>query len=161
MVAFATIINIFSRQTMTSFMKYINIISRCANQYRTDRLAGSGLNGCQCIYILSVCRDPGISQDKLARSIYINKSNVTRQLIALEQNGYVERRISAADRRVTEVYPTRKAEDILPEILRLFQEWNAMLTDGFTDDEKEILLELLGRIAAKASSYADGKDCSK
>ncbi|MHB1367115.1 MAG: MarR family transcriptional regulator [Eubacteriales bacterium] len=34
-------------------------------------------------------RNPRISQDKLAHLIYINKSIVTRQLITLEENGYI------------------------------------------------------------------------
>jgi DNA-binding MarR family transcriptional regulator len=76
--------------------------------------------------------------------------------MSLEQNGYIERRISAADRRVTEVYPTQKAADILSEVLRLYQEWNDMVTGDFTDDEKDILFKLLERIAAKAAASMDG-----
>jgi MarR family transcriptional regulator, transcriptional regulator for hemolysin len=141
---------------MNSLMKNINITSRCANQYRSDRLTDSGLNGCQYTYILNICRNPGISQDKLAHLIYINKSNVTRQLISLEENGYIERRASNTDKRVAEVYPTQKSLDILPKVLIVLHEWNELVTEDFTEAEKEIFLSLLERITNKAKSYADG-----
>ena len=140
---------------MNSLMKNINITSRCANQYRNEQLMGSGLNGCQCSYILHIYRNPGISQDKLARLIYINKSNVTRQLIPLEESGYIERRTGNTDKRIVEVYPTQKSLDILPRIIFILHEWNKFLTEDFTEEEKEILISLLERISVKAMSYAD------
>jgi len=54
---------------MSSFMRYISITSRCATQYRGERLSASGLNGCHIEYILTICRMPGISQDQLAQTI--------------------------------------------------------------------------------------------
>lgn len=141
---------------MITFMKYINITTRCANQYRSERLSGSDLNGCQCTYILNICRNPGISQDKLAHLIYINKSNVTRQLISLEENGYIERRTGNLDKRVVEVYPTQKSLDVLPKVLLVLHEWNELLLEDFTEAEKETLISLLDRITNKAKSYADG-----
>ena len=52
----------------------------------------------------------GISQEKLAKMIYINKSNVTRNLAVLEKNGYIERRPAENDKRVMLVFPTQKAQ---------------------------------------------------
>lgn len=140
---------------MISLMKNINITSRCANQYRNEKLAGSGLNGCQYTYILHICHNPGISQDKLAHLIYINKSNVTRQLIPLEDNGYIVRKAGSTDKRIVEVYPTQKSLDILPRVISVLHEWNKFLTEDFTDEEKETIISLLERITVKAMSYAD------
>lgn len=138
---------------MTAYMKYINIISRCAAQYRNERLENSDLNGCQCTYIINICKNPGISQDELADMIYINKSNVTRQLSALEENGYITRSLRESDRRVTEVYPTRKALDILPEIKEFLHIWNEYITSDLTEEEKQQFFTLLERIADKAKLY--------
>lgn len=77
---------------MPSINRYIMTIARCSNQFRSERLRDTGLCGQHCAYILRVCREPGTTQDAIAREIYVNKSNVTRQLAALEQNGFVERR---------------------------------------------------------------------
>ena len=140
---------------MVSLMKYISITSRCAIQYRSEQFLESGLNGHQCTYILYICNNPGITQDQLAHIIYINKSNVTRQLAVLEENGYVERRICDTDKRVIEVYPTKKAIDILPQVKKVFNDWNDYITEDLSSDEKEILISYLKRITEKAKYYAN------
>jgi len=140
---------------MKEFMKFINITSRCATQYRSERLSASSLNGYQGGYILHICRNPGISQDQLAKEIYVNRSNVTRQLALLEENGYVERRQCRFDKRVIEVYPTEKAYAVRPAVLAVFSEWSRYLTEDFTDQEKELLVSMLEKVAGKAAAYAD------
>lgn len=139
---------------MVSLMKYISITSRCAIQYRNEQFAESDLNGYQCTYILYICRNPGISQDQLARILFINKSNVTRQLASLEENGYVERKTCPSDKRIIEVFPTQKAIDILPRVRQVFHDWNDYITKDLNDDEKDVLLSLLERITEKAKRYA-------
>jgi DNA-binding MarR family transcriptional regulator len=140
---------------MVSLMKYISVTSRCAIQYRSEKLSGSDLNGFQCTYILYICKNPGISQDQLARIIYINKSNVTRQLAMLEENGYVERRICETDKRVIEVFPTQKSLDILPRVKQVFDRWNDYITGDFTEEEKATLNSMLERMAKKAMHYTE------
>ncbi len=140
---------------MASFMKQISIISRCAIQYRGERLAGLGLNGCHIEYILNICRSPGISQDRLAQVIHVNGSSVTRQLALLEENGFVERRRSLTDRRMVEVYPTQKASDSLPAVREALQDWSEYLTAGFTAEEKACLTRLLERVCEKAERFTE------
>ncbi len=136
---------------MPSFMRQINIIGRCSAMIRNDKLADTGLTGWHYSYILTLCRRPGQSQEQLSRHIYINKSNVTRHLAQLEKNGYVERRQSEEDKRVTLVYPTQKAYDILPRVREVVREWNAYLTEDFTPEEMEQFNAMLSRITQRAT----------
>lgn len=146
---------------MSFVMKYIGTIFRCAAQYRTERLSHIGLNGAQCIYILNISHNPGISQDKLARIMYINKSNVTRQLQILEENGFIQRKTSETDKRTTEVYLTRKAIENMPIVQLVLQEWNDYITEGFSDEEKACFTELLDRAAQRSRMYADKANSSQ
>lgn len=139
---------------MPSLMRYINIISRCGLLWRGDKLRGTGLKPGQAPYILTLCHTPGLSQEQLARRIYIDKSNVTRHLGALEREGFVERKQSEADRRVTLVYPTQKAYDILPYVRQITREWNEYLTDGWTEEEINTLKVMLDRVSKRAAAYA-------
>ena len=142
---------------MPSLMRQINVISRCGGQYRTARLEETGLAGYQGNYLLCVCKNPGISQDQVARRIYVNKSNAARALSALEALGYVERRQSETDRRVTLVYPTEKALEIVPLINRVNCEWTEYITEGFTSDELDQFLQMMERVFERAKDYVDGK----
>ncbi|NLW74036.1 MAG: MarR family transcriptional regulator [Clostridiales bacterium] len=136
---------------MPSFMRKISIISRCAMMYRAEKLKDTGLGGVHLSYILALCRHPGMSQEQIARHIYINKSNVTRHLAQLEQKGFVERRQNEKDRREQLVYPTQKAYDVLPELTALIRDWNEYLTEGFSDEEMEQFNAMLDRIARRAT----------
>jgi DNA-binding MarR family transcriptional regulator len=137
-------------------MKYISTTSRCAILYRSERLLGSGLNGYQSGYILNICRKPGITQDQLAQQLHVNRSNVTRQLALLEENGFVGRSQSESDKRSIEVYPTKKAVATMPIVQNVLYEWNDYLTEDFTEEEKKCFISLLERVAHKAENYADG-----
>ena len=140
---------------MPSFTRNINIISRCAHAYRADSLEGSGLGPSHYFYILIACGSPGISQDQIAKRLYINKSSVTRAIAALEENGFVERRPSEEDKRVIQIYPTQKATDLLPEVRRIARAWNDVLLDELEEEEREQFLSTLEKITGRAQSYVD------
>ena len=139
---------------MPSLMRYINIVSRCAAIWRADKLEGTELGDQHYTYIITVCRNPGISQDAIARKLCINKSNVTRSLSYLETHGFVTREQSSEDRRITLVYPTEKAHDILPTVRSIIRGWNAYITEGFTEEELEMYMDMTERLAARAADYA-------
>lgn len=136
---------------MPSLMRFINRISRCFTLYRNNQLEGEGINGYQHLYIIRICRDPGISQDELVREIYVNKSSVARQLSLLEQNGFILRKPCPKDRRQLLVYPTEKARAILPRVLEVRDGWNRRLLEEFTEEEKAALSAMLERMEEKAA----------
>lgn len=142
---------------MASFLKNINMVARSATQYSESRLSEiSELKGYQAKYILNVCSNPGISQDALAKIMFVNKSNVARQLAALEESGYVERK-QGEDKRVSLVYPTEKAEKILPVIRGVNAKWREVITEGFSEEEKELLVSLTERLYKNAVKYMEAQ----
>ena len=156
-VAFATVF--YERQNfMSSLMRQINVVSRCAALYRSEHLKDTGLSACHSSYILTVCRFPGISQEQVSQHIYINKSNVTRQLAFLEENGFIERRQSETDRRVLLVYPTQKALDVLPFVQQTNHEWNNYITKGFSADELDKFNGMMERISGEQRNMRTARD---
>lgn len=142
---------------MSQIIKDITEISRCGAQYRLDYLAPMGLKACHASYLTEICAQPGISQDQLARRICINKSNVTRQVTVLEEEGFITRQVSSADKRVTELYPTEKALELLPKISCILKHWEAEITGGLTPEELELLSSLLGKMKDQAARYMEDR----
>lgn len=134
---------------------YIMTIARCSNQFRTERLQEYGLCGQHCAYLLRVSREPGTTQDSIAKELHVNKSTVARHLATLEAKGYVRRCPSPQDQRALQVFPTEKTEAVLPAVRAVLKEWNDYITAGFTDAEKEMYRELLLRAAERAKSFSD------
>jgi DNA-binding MarR family transcriptional regulator len=139
---------------MPSLTRYINIVSRCAAIWRADKLEGTELGDQHHSYILVVCRHPGISQDTIARRLFLNKSNVTRSLAYLEEHGFVTRERDREDRRQTLVYPTEKAFEVLPRVREIIKGWNSYITEDFTEEELEMYFAMTRRIAERAAEYA-------
>ena len=96
-------------------------------------------------------------QEQLSRTIYINKSNVTRQLTFLEQNGFVTRTPDGEDRRIMRVYPTQKALDAYPVVLEVLEQWQDFVMEDFSPEEREELTRLMQRVNEKAAAYAEGR----
>ena len=142
---------------MPSFTRNINLISRCGSVYRGDGLEGSGLSSAHYFYILAICSHPGVSQDQLAKVLYLNKSSVTRAIATLERDGFVERVPHAEDKRVLLLHPTKKALEVLPRVREVAREWNDFLLSDLPEAERESFLATLEKISQKARSYIDGR----
>lgn len=130
--------------------KWITLANRYYYQYLNWALEPCGVNSSQYLFILNICRDPGITQDRLPERICVNKSTVTRTLAQLEKNGFIERKINPADKRTTNVYPTERARQVYPRIMEVIAVWDEAVTSTLAPEEREQLLSLLQRVAARA-----------
>ena len=138
---------------MSQIIRDIIEITRCTVQYRTEALAPLGLKSCHASYLTEICATPGISQDQLASRICINKSNVARQAAILEEDGFIIRTPSPTDKRIMQLFPTQKTLDLLPQISQLLAGLELCLTSDMTEEEKDLLEELLSRMLTKASDW--------
>ena len=142
---------------MSQIFRDIIEIARCGVQYRADLLAPMELKSCHASYLMAICACPGISQDGLARKIYINKSNVARQAAVLEEEGFITRIPSPSDKRVMELYPTEKAIALLPQIQQILRSWEAAITEDLTQEELDVLSNLLMRMKTRSATYMEDR----
>ena len=138
---------------MSEIIRNVTEIVRCTSQYRSEYLAPMGLKACHASYLTEICANPGISQDKLAARICINKSNVARQAAILEEDGFLIRTPSTQDKRIMQLYPTEKTLEILPQISPILRQWEACLTADVSDEERAILEKVLERMKDKAAEW--------
>ncbi len=135
---------------MVKFMKQLGEVWRCASLFRMKEYEEIGIGVYQDSYLIAVCENPGITQEALTRRIYVHKSNVARQVGALEEHGFVTRKPDPSDKRNLCVYPTQKAYDALPHIRRVQGEWNARVLEGLSDEEQRAAALLLEKLAENA-----------
>ena len=142
---------------MPQIIRDITEIARYGAQYRTEALSPMGLKACHASYLLEISAHPGISQDKLAARICINKSNVARQTASLEEDGFILRVPCEQDKRIMQLYPTQKTLELLPEIRQILTQWEDCLTAEVSEEERQILTRLLGRMKDKATEWMDNR----
>ena len=142
---------------MPTIMRKINVINRCYALYRAEK-SSLNIHGGYHSYIIAICGHPGSSQDFLAKHLCKNKSSVTRHLTFLENEGFIERKTSAEDKRELLVYPTEKMTNILPEIKKISQEWNSLITKDISDNELEIFNTVLDKMFLTSKHLVYGKE---
>lgn len=130
---------------------------RCGSRFRGEETAAFGLKACHIGYLSRICYQPGISQDQLAQMMFINKSNVARQVAVLEEAGFLTRRPSAVDKRVLELYPTEKTRELLPKLQEIVERWDGILMEGLTEEEIRTVSRILEKMKDNAAAWASGR----
>ena len=140
---------------MAHIVRDLTYIGRCGAHYRNQELESLGLTERQAGSLMAICHEPGISQEQLGKRVVLNKSNIARQLAALEDMGLVKREVSANDRRVLRCYPTEKSQELLPQIRMVYRAWRERLLQDMTPEEQEVLEKLLVKIKDRAGQWLE------
>ena len=122
---------------MNDFYSLNAVAARYQQRYLSRQFKKIGLPFGHHLFILCVCDNEGITQDQLAEKLLLNKSTVARALSALEKQGFIYKTLNAKDKRIFNVYPTVKSQQIFPEILHIIGELNQKLLLNFSSQQKE------------------------
>ncbi|WP_262690680.1 MarR family winged helix-turn-helix transcriptional regulator [Kordiimonas aestuarii] len=117
---------------------------------------GPEVTRAQAKLLISVWRNPGISQQALAQRLDIATMSVCRQIDALEERGMIERRPSDTDRRVKCLYVTEKTSPIISTVMNHVHEISEMFLDPLSAEERKTFQTFLNRIVDSATSRKAG-----
>lgn len=143
---------------MSKFMKMLNNISRSQAIYRHSRISAEDLQSGHYAYALAICRQPGRSQEELARELCVNKSTVARNLNYLEEKDYIARKPFPNDKRQFSVFPTEKLLAVLPEIRNASMQWMTLLEEGIPQAELDIFNSVLERMENRAREIVEKQE---
>ena len=146
---------------MSKFMKMLNNISRSQAIYRHNRISAEDLQPTHYAFVLAICREPGRSQEELAKELCLNKSTIARNLTYLEEKGYITRNALPSDKRQFSVYPTEKMLSVLPEIKSASGEWMLLLAEGIDEEELKIFNSVLERMETRAREIIQDQEEQK
>lgn len=129
---------------VSSVREYANayIAAALAERGVTDILPAHG----SVLYALFM-RSP-MQMSELATLIRRKKNTVTGLISTLERNGYCRREADPKDARAQLIYLTEKTEALVPLMEEVSQRMRDTIWRGFSEQEKEVCAESLGRIIA-------------
>ncbi|MGO1969877.1 MAG: MarR family winged helix-turn-helix transcriptional regulator [Levilactobacillus brevis] len=131
-------------------LKWLSIANRYTRIALDRRLQPYRLNASMYYYILRIHEQPKLTQDRLISLTYLNPSNVTRAVNHLVNLGYVRKRQSKTDKRVSELSLTKKGEALYPEIVKLRQEVADGLLTDIPAEQHEALVGQIRQVALRA-----------
>lgn len=124
----------------------IYIISRCTHNYYARELKKLHITMGQFSFIMGIAENDGISQENLSQELMISKSTTAAIVQQLLNAGLVTRETDEADRRNFKLHATEKARRLVPKIEESIDRCHGMITEGLTDIERDILVNLLRKV---------------
>jgi len=95
-----------------------------------------------------ISREPGLSQQAVARRLGTPPSRLVALVDGLEQRGLIERRRNPGDRRNYALHPTAAGEQAMAALSRVSLEHEQAISAPLTQTERAQLSKLLGKLAA-------------
>jgi len=95
-----------------------------------------------------ISREPGLSQQAVARRLGTPPSRLVALVDGLEERGLIERRRNPGDRRNYELHPTHAGVQDKAALVRVSLEHEQAITAPLTQAERAQLSKLLGKLAA-------------
>ena len=126
--------------------RYSTFLYRHKTKYMNEKLKDYDLQGLMFMMVNYVHHHPGTSQDAVACHMNIDKCTIARRTNRLEELGYLVRKTDENDRRQNNLFLTEAGEKLVPIIKDNLAKWNALVTDELTDEEKVMLVTLLGKV---------------
>ena len=104
-----------------------------------ERLRAMGVSIPQCDVLTTLSEEEGVSQQELAKRLYVTKGNISGLLDRLEEAGFVERRSIASDRRQYAIYLTDAGRVAAERAIVVQHRWIACTLGRMSEKELESL----------------------
>ncbi|EMF0362697.1 MarR family transcriptional regulator [Enterococcus faecium] len=136
---------------MAEILRYIGMIARALDSISNIEFKEVDLTRGQYLYLVRICENPGIIQEKLAEMIKVDRTTTARAIKKLESNGMIERLEDKENKKIKKLYPTKKGAEIYPFIIRENNYSNAVALNGLSDEEAKQLEYLLNKVCKNVS----------
>ena len=144
---------------MNTLLKWLSVADRFSKLYLDKLLAVHGLNSGQHMFLIKICKNPGLLQDSLIDTIYLHPSNIVRMVAALENKGFLTRKPCEKDKRTWQLFPTDKAVALIADVDAACAQTEAVLLQNFSEDEKveykKSLIHMGKNIASAMNVYQE------
>lgn len=131
---------------MADILREISMISRAWDAIANIEFKDFELTRGQYLYLIRICENPGIIQEKLADMIKVDRTTASRAIKKLEASGFIERKADAANRKIKRIFPTEKGSEVFPNISRENEHSERVALQGLSEDESALLSRLIQKV---------------
>ncbi|MEV5036994.1 MarR family transcriptional regulator [Bacillus sp. AFS026049] len=131
---------------MKEILREIGMIARALDSISNIEFKEHDLTKGQYLYLVRICENPGMIQEKLAEMIKVDRTTAARAIKKLEINGFIEKKEDKHNKKIKKLFPTEKGKSIYPFIKRENDYSNTVALEGLSEREVEIISDLLQRV---------------
>ncbi|ULT59293.1 MarR family transcriptional regulator [Neobacillus drentensis] len=131
---------------MKEILREIGMIARALDSISNIEFKEYDLTKGQYLYLVRICENPGIIQEKVAEMIKVDRTTAARAIKKLEMNGFIEKKDDANNKKIKKLFPTEKGKNVYPFIRRENDYSNHVALAGLSETEVETIFNLLQRV---------------
>jgi DNA-binding MarR family transcriptional regulator len=131
---------------MKEILREIGIIARALDSISNIEFKEYELTKGQYLYLVRLCENPGIIQEKLAEMIKVDRTTAARAIQKLEMNGFIEKKGDEHNKKIKKLFPTEKGKKVFPFIKKENDHSNSVALAGLSEAEVETIFNLLQRV---------------
>jgi DNA-binding MarR family transcriptional regulator len=131
---------------MKEILREIGMIARALDSISNIEFKEHDLTKGQYLYLVRICENPGMIQEKLAEMIKVDRTSAARAIKKLEINGFIEKKEDKHNKKIKKLFPTEKGKSIYPFIKRENDYSNTVALEGLSEREAETISDLLQRV---------------
>ncbi len=131
---------------MKEILREIGMIARALDSISNIEFKEHDLTKGQYLYLVRICENPGIIQEKLAEMIKVDRTTAARAIKKLEINGFIEKKEDKHNKKIKKLFPTEKGKNVYPFIKRENDYSNIVALEGLSEREVETISDLLQRV---------------
>ncbi|MCM3238810.1 MarR family transcriptional regulator [Heyndrickxia oleronia] len=131
---------------MMEVLREIGMIARALDSISNIEFKEYDLTKGQYLYLVRICENPGIIQEKVAEMIKVDRTTASRAIKKLEINGFIEKKDDEQNKKIKKLFPTEKGNNVYPFIKRENDYSNSVALEGFSESEIEIIFNLIQRV---------------
>lgn len=131
---------------MKEILREIGMIARALDSISNIEFKEFDLTKGQYLYLVRVCENPGIIQEKLAEMLMVDRTTAARAIKKLEMNGFIKKTDDPQNKKIKRLFPTERGENVFPFIRGEHDYSNSVALKGFSENEEEILFNLIQRV---------------
>lgn len=131
---------------MKEILREIGMIARALDSISNIEFKELDLTKGQYLYLVRICENPGIIQEKVAEMIKVDRTTAARAIKKLEIQGFIEKKDDADNKKIKKLYPTDKGEKVYPFLQKEGEYTDKVALTGFSRDETELIFHLLQRV---------------
>ncbi|ANY65843.1 MarR family transcriptional regulator [Paenibacillus sp. BIHB 4019] len=131
---------------MKDILREIGMIARALDSISNIEFKQFDLTKGQYLYVVRICENPGIIQEKLAEMIKVDRTTAARAIQRLEEQGFIMKKEDDSNKKIKKLFPTEKGDAVYPFLKREGEHSNAVALAGFSSEEADNILQLLQRV---------------
>lgn len=134
---------------MDTIGKNISILYRQFNMFLNNELEKVDITATELMYLGSLYKKDGITQDELVREYCIDKAATARTIQSMEKKGLVYRKADEVDKRAKRVYLTEKSDEYQKLIQDIQKKWIEKINMEIAEDDMEVFLKVLSSVTTR------------